>query len=266
MLPILADLGFVKIYTNGIFLVLAFFWSTFFLWKNVSLTAFKEDEVFDGMFFSLLGGLIFGRLLYVVLHASEFGFSILRIILINGYPGFSLYGALLGIFLFGYMFATSRKISLGKLVDYAMAPLLLAIGIMKLGAFFAGTEVGAETAISVAIAYPHLDGMRHLTPLYESILLMGASYIAHMVLMAIRRNKFYPGFNFVVFAGLFSFISLVFDPIKAFGTMVFSMSFDMIVSSAILLTVLVYMLYYFRDSIGDLFKKKKGSKKKSHDP
>jgi phosphatidylglycerol:prolipoprotein diacylglycerol transferase len=261
MLPILADLGFVKIYTNGIFMVLAFFWSAFFLWKNISLTAFKEDEIFDGMFFSLLGGLIFGRLLYVFLHASEFGFSILRIILINGYPGFSTYGALTGIFLFGYMFATSRKIFFGKLVDYAMAPLLLAMGIIKLGAFFAGTEVGSETAMSIAIAYPHLDGMRHLTPLYESILLLGASYLVHMVLLAIRRNKFYSGFNFVVFAGLFSFISLVLDPIKAFRTIVFSMSFDLMVSSVILLTVIGYMLYYFRNSIIDFIKKKKGSKK-----
>lgn len=243
-------------------MVLAFFWSTFFFWKNISLTAFKEDEVFDGMFFGLFGGLLLGRLLYVFLHASEFGLNIIRIILINGYPGFSLYGALIGIFLFGYIFATSHKIPLSKLIDYAVPPLLLGIAIMKLGAFFAGTEVGTETAMKIAIAYPHLDGMRHPTALYESILFFAGSYEAYLVLMAIRRNKWYPGFNFIVFAGIFSFISLVFDPIKAFRTMVFSTSFDMIVSSVILLTVLIYMLYYLRDSIIGLFKKKKHSKKK----
>ena len=261
MLPILLDVGFIKIYTNGVFMVLAFFWSAFFLWKNISLTAFKEDEIFDGVFFSLLGSLIVGRLLYVLLHASEFGLSLLRIILINGYPGISQYGALAGLFFFGYLFASSRKISYGKLVDYAIAPIFLALGIMKLGAFFAGTEVGSETDFLLVLAYPHLDGMRHLTPLYESLLFFGGSYIAHMILMGIRRNKWYPGFNFVVFAGIYSFISLVFDPIKAFRTIIYAVSFDMIVSSIILLTILGYMLYYFRDPIIDRFKKNSKEKK-----
>ena len=31
MLPVLLDLKFVKIYTFGVFLVLAFFWGAFFL-------------------------------------------------------------------------------------------------------------------------------------------------------------------------------------------------------------------------------------------
>ena len=57
MIPVLLDLKFIKIYTFGIFLVLAFFWGAFILWKNYLLTAQKEEELFDGMFLSLAGGL-----------------------------------------------------------------------------------------------------------------------------------------------------------------------------------------------------------------
>src|SRR3989338_5725614 len=106
MLPVLLNLGLIKIYTFGVFLVLGFFWATFLLWKNIRLTSFKEEDVFDGLFISLLGALFFGRLVYVILNFKDFGFSILKFILINCYPGISLYGAVFGglfiLFLFSH--------------------------------------------------------------------------------------------------------------------------------------------------------------------
>ena len=90
MLPVLLDLKFIKIYVFGVFLVLAFFWGSFILWKNIRLTSQKEDEIFDALFFSLSGGLFFSRLFYVILNFDKFGFDFLKFILINGYPGLSL--------------------------------------------------------------------------------------------------------------------------------------------------------------------------------
>src|SRR3989338_9939126 len=99
MLPVLLNVGFLKIYTFGVFLVLGFFWATFLLWKNIRLTSLKEKDVFDGLFISLLGALFFGRLVYVILNFKDFGFNLLKFILINGYPGISLYGLIFCRFL-----------------------------------------------------------------------------------------------------------------------------------------------------------------------
>src|SRR3989339_1668121 len=118
MLPVLLNLGFIKIYTFGVFLVLAFFWATFLLWKNIRLTSFKEEDVFDGLFLSLLGTLFFGRLIYVILNFKDFGLNLLKFILINGYPGISLYGSIFGGFLILYLFSVSRKINFNELIDY----------------------------------------------------------------------------------------------------------------------------------------------------
>ena len=85
MLPILLQIGFIKIYTFGIFLVLAFFWSTYYLWRNIQLTSFKEEEIFDGVFFGMLGGALLGRLFYVILHFPDFGLNFLKFLLVNGY-------------------------------------------------------------------------------------------------------------------------------------------------------------------------------------
>ena len=72
MLPVLLNFAFIKIYTAGVFLVLAFFWGLFFLWKNIKLTSFKEEDLFDGVFVGLLGGLFFARIFYIILNFGDF--------------------------------------------------------------------------------------------------------------------------------------------------------------------------------------------------
>ena len=75
MLPVLLDLKFVKIYTFGIFLVLAFFWGTFLLWRSLRLSSYREEDAFDGLFLALAGGLFVSRLVYVILNFQKFGFN-----------------------------------------------------------------------------------------------------------------------------------------------------------------------------------------------
>ncbi len=249
MLPVLLDLGFIKLYTFGIFLVLAFFWGAFFLWKNITLTSYKEDEVFDGLFFALFGGVFIGRLQYVMLHFEDFGYDVLRFFLINGYPGVGLTGFIFGFFLFILIFSTWRKIQFRRIVDYIIAPFFLALAVAKLGSFFSGTEIGTQTTFFISLAYPNFDGARHLTSLYESILYFLGSFWAYKLVRSIRRGNLYEGFNLIFFLWFFSFVTVIFDNIKAFRPMVRNMSFDLILGSLFLLTVSLYLIYYFRQSI-----------------
>lgn len=246
MLPVLLDLWFIKIYTQGVFLVLAFLWGTFWVWKNVTLTSYKEDDVFDGIFLSLFGGLFVGRLLYVALHFEDFGFDILKFFLINGYPGMHGIGTILGFILSLYLFTLSRRMSFWKLIDYIIPPLLLTIAIVKLGSFFSGSEIGTQTNFFLKLTYPNLDGARHLTPLYESILFFISSFFAHNIVKQVRREHLSEGFNLWFFIFCFSLISVAFDQLKAFRTIAFGITFDMIASSLMLLTVSIYLIYYFR--------------------
>ncbi len=267
MLPILLDLWLIKIYTQGVFLVLAFLWSTFLVWKNVTLTSYKEEDVFDGIFLSLFGGLFVGRIFYVALHFEDFGFDILKFLLINGYPGIYPIGAILGFILSLYLFTLSRKISFFQLIDYIVAPLFLAIAIAKLGAFFSGSEIGTQTSFMLSLKYPNLDGARHLTPLYESILFFIASFLSHGIVKQIRRENLSEGFNLWFFVWLYSLVTLVFDPIKSFRVEIWGITFDMIISSIMLLTVSIYFIYYFRKLImkrfSEIFSFGKGKKEKS---
>ena len=239
MLPVLLDLKVIKIYTFGIFLVLAFFWSTYLLWRNIRLTAYKEEDIFDGLFVALAGSLFLGRLVYVMLNFKDFGLDILKFILINGYPGISLFGSLIGGFITLYLFFAVKKIKFIEAIDYFISPLFLAIAFGKLGDFFSGGEGGGR-----------FPGWLHATSLYESVFFFLAVYIANKLLFQIRREKHSPGILFYFFWWYVAAVYFVFDKLKLNHLYFLGQSFNGRVAELILLTTTVYFLYYFKDPIG----------------
>lgn len=249
MLPILFTIGPIKIYTFGVFLVLAFFWGAYLLWKLIRLTAFKEEEVFDGLFWSFFGALVFGRFAYIILNLKEFGLNLAKYFLINGYPGLSLYGVLFGGFLVLYFYSFFKKIRFEDLVDYFIPPLFTAIGFGKLGSFFSGAEAGLKTKFILAIRYSGFDGLRHLTPLYESLMFFLAVVITYKIIFEIRKEKFRRGFNYYFFIWYFSGTYFLFDKIKVSSLYLLGHSFNKVAAAILLLTTTIYFLYYFRSLV-----------------
>ncbi len=246
MLPVLLDLKLIKIYTFGVFLVLAFFWGTFLLWSNMRLSSYKEEEVFDGVFLGLAGALFFGRLLYVILHFDKFGFSFLKFILINGYPGISLIGSVVGGLLVFHLYTMFHKMSFFKASDYFTSPLLLSIAIGKMGSFFSGVEVGLKTKFPIAVKYVGYDGLRHPAALYESILFFVGAFIAYRIMFSMRRETFQRGFSIFFFWWYFAIVLLAFSKLAVPQSSVLNYDFNMIASLIILLTSTLYFIYYFR--------------------
>lgn len=249
MLPVLLNVGFIKIYTFGVFLVLGFFWAIFLLWKNIRLTSFKEEDVFDGLFLSMFGALFFGRLIFVFLNFKDFGFNLLKYILINGYPGISLYGSIFGGFLVLYLFANSRKLNFNELVDYLITPILVVMVFGKIGGFFSGTEVGIKTNFLFKIKYVGFDGARHLVGLYEGLILIIGLLIAYKILFEIRKERYYKGFLLKFFLWFLALTIFLFDKIKENHLYFLGQSLDFLISLIILLTISFHFVYYFRNGI-----------------
>jgi prolipoprotein diacylglyceryltransferase len=251
MLPVLLDIQFIhlKIYTFGVFLVLAFFWGTFLLWRNVRLTSYKESDIFDGIFTAMFGGLFLGRLVHVILHFDKFGFNILKFILVNGYPGIHLFGTVIGGVLTFLIFCHFKKIKFSEIIDYLSAPLFIAIGIGKLGAFFSGTEVGTKTNFFIGLRYVNYDGFRHLTAFYEALVFFIAAAICHKMLFQIRREKYWKGMTFFFFCWTFSLVYFIFDPIKDNKDLIMGQSVNGALSISLLLTFSLYFMYHLRSKI-----------------
>lgn len=245
MLPILLNFKFIKIPTFGVFLVLAFFWGMFFLWKNIKLTSQKEEEIFDGLFIALGGALFFSRLFFVLLNFSDFGFNLLKFILINGYPGLSLMGGLFGGFFTFWLFCLVKKINWLELIDYFSPPLFLALFFGKIGSFFAGIEVGTKTNFFLSTSYLGFSGNRHLTAFYEALLFGLGSYLSYKILMALRREVFPSGFGFYFFIFYFSVVSLLLDKLKENHLYFAGRSFNFLISLILSFVFGVYFIYYF---------------------
>jgi len=254
MLPVLLDLKFIKIYTFGVFLMLAFFWGSYLLWRLIRLTSFKEEEVFDGLFWSLAGALFFGRLIYVVLNFKDFGLNFLKFILINGYPGLSLYGSIFGGLMIIFLYFAAKKIKFSEVIDYFIAPLFIALALGKLGSFFSGAEVGNKTKFLLAVKYVGFDGLRHPTSFYEAMLFFLGAYLTYRLVLEIRREKLFTGFNFCFMVWYFSLTYLLFDKLKFSHLYLGRKSFNEIISAILFLTVTVYFLYYFRIGIWERVK------------
>lgn len=254
MLPVLLDLGFFKLYTFGVFLVLALFWGGFLLYKLIGITSYREEDAFDGLFLSLIGGLITSRIVHILLNMRDFGGDVLKWILINGYPGLSFLGFLVGFLGIFALISGIRRIPFRKIGDYLVPALLLSVGIAKVGAFFSGAELGAQTTFALSLTYAGFDGTRHLTPLYEGVFYFLGAFLAYKLVFAIRRGYPFEGANIVFFAWYTGLILAVFDPIRAFRSNVYGMSLELIVGLAMLLTITPYSLYYLRQSIGATLK------------
>lgn len=244
MLPVLLDLKFIKIYTFGVFLVLSLFWGMFFLWKNIKLTSFKEEEIFDGLFISLTGGLFFARLFYVLLNFSDFGFNLLKFILINGYPGLSLFGGLLGGFLSLYLYFHLKKTDLLGVIDYFVPSVFVSIALGKIGSFLAGVDVGTKTKFFLSINYLGFDGRRHLVGLYEALFFGLGAYVSYKILLAVRREIFPKGFVFYFFSFYFSAVSLLLDKFKANHLYFFGRSFNLFLSLILSFVFAIYFIYF----------------------
>lgn len=255
MLPVLLDLKFLKIYTNGIFLMLAFFWATFLIWRNVRMTSYKEEDVFDGIFLGLAGGLFVGRLFYVIINFEEFGFDLLKFVLINGYPGMSVWGVIIGTLVTFYLFFSSRKIDFKEIIDYFISPIFLALSFGKLGSFFSGSEVGSKTDFFLKMKFPGHEGMRHLTSFYEAVVFAIAAYLAYKLLFEIRKEKYGHGFLLAFFLWVFSFTYFIFDKLKAPTLYLQGYSFNLVMSGALLLTMSFYFIYYKRQTISNFITK-----------
>lgn len=253
MIPVLLDLKFIKIYTFGVFLVLAFFWGMFMLWRNIKLTSYKEEDVFDILFSALFGAILFGRLFFVLFNFSKFGFSLLKFILINGYPGMSLYGSLAGGFLFFYLVSSRKKIPGEILVDYFIPPLFISLGVGKIGSFLSGVDVGTKTKLIIAVRYLGYTGNRHITAIFESLLFFVLAYFSYRIMLSVRKGNLFHGYGFLFFIFSFALTNLLLDKLKENHLYFAGRSVNYSLSVLLFFATGGYFVYYFRKQIIEFF-------------
>ena len=172
--PVIADLGFVKVYWYGVMYLLAFL-SAYLLarYRIKSELLWNTKHVDDLIFYGALGAVLGGRLGYLLFYnwpvfisnpLTFFNFQ-------NG--GMSFHGGFLGVLLAMVIFNKKYQFTFFQTTDF-IAPLIpLGLGFGRIGNYINGELWGRVTDSSWGILAPDQSGLwekRFPTQLYEALL------------------------------------------------------------------------------------------------
>ena len=208
--PVIADLGFVKVYWYGVMYLLAFL-SAYLLarYRIKSEVLWNTKHVDDLIFYGALGAVLGGRLGYLLFYnwsvfisnpLTFFNFQ-------NG--GMSFHGGFLGVLLAMVIFNKKYQFTFFQTTDF-IAPLIpLGLGFGRIGNYINGELWGRVTESSWGILAPDQSGLwekRFPTQLYEAFL---EGFVLFCILWLFSNKK--PQFMatsslFLIFYGIFRFI------------------------------------------------------------
>ncbi|MFL2509059.1 MAG: prolipoprotein diacylglyceryl transferase [Candidatus Pseudothioglobus sp.] len=208
--PVIADLGFVKVYWYGVMYLLAFV-SAYLLarYRSKTESLWSIKHVDDLIFYGALGAVIGGRLGYLLFYnwsvfisnpITFFNFQ-------NG--GMSFHGGFLGVLMAMMVFNKKYHLAFFQTTDF-IAPLIpLGLGFGRIGNYINGELWGRITESSWGILAPDQSGLwekRFPSQLYEAFF---EGLILFLILWLFSRKKrplMSTSSLFLIFYGIFRFI------------------------------------------------------------
>ncbi len=155
--PIALEIFGLTIYWYGIFYMLGFIFSYFFILYFAKDFGFKKEKIEDIIFFTMLFSVLGGRLGYILFYNLEFYLSNIFEIFAVWNGGMSIHGGFIGGFLSLYYFSKKEKYNLLKLCDLFVIPASLALAFGRLANFINQELVGKITNSSIGIVFPRHD-------------------------------------------------------------------------------------------------------------
>ncbi len=202
LFPVLFSIGNLTVYTSSLIIAIGFLVSLFFFWKLSRAEIIEEEKIFDFILLFIIGAMIVGRMVYVLENMNDFQFKIDRAIHIYKYPGFNLWGVLIGGFAASFNYARYIKIKKARLSDYLAIGFSCYLSFVFLGYFFDGVYAGFATPV-FGINFVGYPGKRFPLQLPASAVFLLLFYIAKK-----KVTKLKPGLIFWIFLCIF-FTSLL---------------------------------------------------------
>jgi phosphatidylglycerol:prolipoprotein diacylglycerol transferase len=167
MMPELVRIGGLTLYTYGFMWVVGIWLAVWWGLRRASRYGVSPDDALDIAFWSVLTGIVGGRVAFVLTNWSQYApdpLSVLRV----WEGGMSYFGG------FGLAIATAiyiirkRRIPIWQLGDLAAPSLALGYGIARIGCFAAGCCYGAPTDLPWGVLFPEHTHPVHPTQLYAT--------------------------------------------------------------------------------------------------
>lgn len=241
MKPVLFTIGNFNVYSFGFLLVMAFLFTTYFVWK-FGKEELKEDEYMDGFLYASVISIITARIVYILFHREEFSFNILRFILVRETPGLSLLGGLLGGFIFLLWYCRQKKIPALHFLDRMSVPVSFSLFLVKIGELLGGAVFGRETSSFIGVQVAGLTGRHHPVEMYEGLLYCLLFFSLLLIYNISAKKKWPDGVLFQVFLVFFFIFNLIMEYFKIVDPLYLNLTLRQIVSGILALVVMIPLL------------------------
>jgi len=144
MHPILVKIGFLRIYSYGVMMVIAFLAASYFLSREARARGMHSEAVFDLAFTSFVWAIIGARFFYVALHPAYYFQHPLDIIKLHRGGLVFFGGAIFGI-IAGSMVIARKKLPWRQTLDLFSPYIALGHAIGRIGCFLNGCCYGKPT-------------------------------------------------------------------------------------------------------------------------
>lgn len=165
MIP-LFSIGPFTFYFFGLMIVIGAFAGIFFIRKESKRRGLNSDLLVNGLVYSLIGGIIGARIVYIFIYNPSYYFSNPSEIFHVNEGGLSIHGGLAGGILIGYLFLRRHKFPIWKTLDIVAPGLILAQGISRIGCDVFGGPISEALPWGIEVNGEYL----HPAQAYEFIL------------------------------------------------------------------------------------------------
>jgi len=200
--PVLISFFGFEIRYYGLVYVLGFLLGLYTLNKarKDGILNLEKDQVYDLMFYLMLGVIIGARLFHAIFWDFSYFLKEPWKILYLWQGGMSFHGGLFGILLSGYIYCKKKNINAKKLADVLTLPAVFALALGRIVNFINQEIVGTVTNVSWCFKFKNYEECRHPVQLYAAF----GRFLAFFILLKFW-NKHKEGFifwNFILFFGI----------------------------------------------------------------
>ena len=241
MSPILFTIGTFNVYAFGFFLSLAFLFSTFIIWKNAK-EILMEEEYLDAYLYTCLSALISARIIYIILHFSDFGLNFLKYIVVIEAPGLSLLGGLAGGVIYLFWHSKKAKVNFWQHLDLFSMAGCFALILAKIGEQLGGAGFGKETNFFLGVKIAGLTNRHHPVELYEAILLAILTIMLYFVYQKVKRKIWPEGTVSYLFGLSLALIIFLLEFLKVYPLYLYGLSIRQIAAIFIFIATLLPLI------------------------
>ncbi len=241
---VLLDLGNFQIHTYGVLATLGVIFGYFIIkYLTKRDNKIKKEEIFDYIFWALIGGIIGSRIFYVLIYNFDYFTANPEKIFAIWQGGISVHGGIIGGTLSLWIYTKIKKQKFLYITDLIVIGFVFALCLGRIGNFVNGELIGRETEFFMGCDFG--DGVaRWPSQLIDSFKNLTIFFILFYIYLKIKPKIGFISSLFLILIGSFRFLTeFIREPDSQLGFIISFLTMGQIL--AILTIFFGIIVFYF---------------------